>query len=775
MESAATIRLCTLGPVHGSSATGENLHAVAAQPRRVALLIYLVLAQPRGFHTRDQLLALFWPEHDEQRARNALSQAVHFLRRTLGTNAIVSGADDQLRANADLIWCDAIAFEAAVNVGQLSEALALYRGPFIDGFFVSSASPELDRWVEGERDRLGRLYQRALRQMADDTTATGDFAGAIMWHRKLAALDPLSSRAALGLIRALAASGELAGALQYARIYETLLREDLATSPESEFVEFVRAVRARAESPAPSDKYALVSEPGPARHSAPPAEVPGVASAPTTNIEPPRRRRVKYAGLALGGLLAASLALLTLAAGRHDRPPISCIAVLPIDNLSRDSTLEPVADAMTDVIITELGRYQQPQVRGRGSVLTFKNARKPIPEIGRELNCDGVVEASITRSGAIVHVDARILNASDDKLLWAQPFETDTSRTLVMQRTVTDAVVRHVQRLGGLTLSTPQPRRYVEPVVYQMYLRGRDQFRSRNAESLRQAVEWYQQAIDRDPKFAQAYAGLADAYNFIGGQGYGPVDYLDSARALTARALALDSTASEAHTTMAAILTGDGNWTRAESEFRRAIDLQPSNALAHHWFAFLLAILNRREEALDEIRLARNLDPMSQAIQGSHLEIEFFSGAKAPLGNPGSVKGMVDPMHAGSHAALGIGLARKGRCTEAYAANQRAQQLAPDNTLMLISLVGVHVLCGDSTRGRALLEQVEHRPDARLMAVHIAAVYTQEKKFDSAFAWLDKSRWLLPSYYELRVNRYLTPLRSDHRYAELLRRLQLPL
>lgn len=244
---------------------------------------------------------------------------------------------------------------------------------------------------------------------------------------------------------------------------------------------------------------------------------------------------------------------------------------------------------------------------------------------------------------------------------------------------------------------------------------------------------------------------------------------------MAARALSLDSTSSEAHTTMASILASNGNWTAAEREFRRAIELQPSNALAHHWYAMLLAILNRREEALDEIRRARDLDPLSQAIQGTRMVIEFFSGAKVPLGNPGSVKGMVDPMHPGSHATRAIGLARKGRCTEAYAANRRAQELAPDNTMMLISLVGVHMLCGDTARGRALLKQVERRPDAPLMAVYISAVYVHEHMLDSAFAWLDKSRWGLQSYYELRTNPDLAQLRSDSRYGELLHRLQLPL
>src|SRR5689334_14507848 len=172
----------------------------------MALLVYLVLAQPRGFRSRDQLLALFWPDHDEQRARNALNQAVHFLRRSLGTGTLVNGGDDQLRVDADLVWCDVTAFESAIAAGRTKEALELYRGPFLEGFHITAAATELERWVDTERDRLRRLYAGALQTMARNCESAGDFVGAVEWHRRLAALDPLNARFALGLIRGLAAA-----------------------------------------------------------------------------------------------------------------------------------------------------------------------------------------------------------------------------------------------------------------------------------------------------------------------------------------------------------------------------------------------------------------------------------------------------------------------------------------------------------------------------------------------------------------------------------------
>jgi hypothetical protein len=153
--------------------------------------------------------------------------------------------------------------------------------------------------------------------------------------------------------------------------------------------------------------------------------------------------------------------------------------------------------------------------------------------------------------------------------------------------------------------------------------------------------------------------------------------------------------------------------------------------------------------------------------------IEFYNGVKLPLGNPGNVKTIADRTFPLWHSVHGLNLARLGRCSEAYDANRIAQELAPDNTMMMLGLVGVHLLCGDSTRGHALLQEVERRPDAKHMAVYIATIYAYEHKPDVAFAWLDRAQWNLQTYYQLRVNNDLAPLRPDPRFAQLLHRLKM--
>lgn len=769
------IRLSTLGRV-SCTTESSDLHSLSTQPRRVALLVYLAVAEPRGFHSRDRLLALFWPDHDEQRARNSLSQALHFIRRAVAAEALVNGAEDQLRVDPALVWCDVIAFEDALAAGRTAEALALYQGPFLDAFHISAAATELEHWVASERDRLGRLYTRALERMALDREAAGDMAGAVEWHRKLAVHDPLSSRVALALMRALAEAGEPEAALQHARVHETLLREEIGAPPDPAITAFVSELRRRLATSAPDrnrHESLTSAEPGRAHGTVERVDSVTPPNAPAKAFSEKRRKR--HAMIAVGGVLAASLGFV-IASGKHAEavPRIGCVAVLPAENLSGDSTLGYFAEAMTAATINELGKYESPKAMPRASILSLRGSARTLPEIGRALNCEGIVQASITRSRNVAHVDAEILYAPLDRHLWAESYEGDTSQMLVLERRVIDAVTRHVRALAGQTGGAAKPNRRVDAIVYAAYLRGRDAFRSWNSTSVEQAVALYQQAIALDSTFAPAYAGLADAYDLMGELGYAPSNYLDTARTLARRALALDSASSEAHATSGFILTSDGDWTHAEVEFRRSIDLDPNNALAHLWYAVLLTIIDRKEDALSEIRRARELDPMSQEIQAKLVNLQFFAGVKVPLGNPGNVRGWANPTHPVAWATRAITLARKGQCAEAYQANHRAQELAPDNTIMLAGLVMVHQACKDSARARALLAEVKRRPDSQSMGIYIAIVHASAHEPDSVFAWLNRSRWGTQSYYLLREERNLDPLRSDPRFAALLQRLHMP-
>jgi serine/threonine-protein kinase len=225
------IRLRALGALDLRGSEDQELRVLLAQPKRAALLAYLALATPRGLHRRDTLLALFWPEHDTEHARNALSQAVHFLRRSLGAEVLVAANGDGLGLDWRDFWCDATAFEEALEAGRSVDAIELYRGDLLEGFHVADA-PDFERWLDTERARLGDRYGKALESIAAEREASGDYRDAVRLWRRLASRDRYNSHVALRLMRALTAAGDPAGALQHARMHETLLREDLAIAPD---------------------------------------------------------------------------------------------------------------------------------------------------------------------------------------------------------------------------------------------------------------------------------------------------------------------------------------------------------------------------------------------------------------------------------------------------------------------------------------------------------------------------------------------------------------
>ena len=235
------IRLLTLGALDLHSSDETELRAVLAQPRRVALLAYLALAAPRGPRQRDALLALFWPERDVESARNALNQALHFLRRHLGGDAFTSRGNE-IGLAPDHLWCDAIAFDHALESGRPDEALSLYRGNLLEGFHIGGA-PEFERWLEAERARLADRYMHATEFVAAQFEARGDFAAAAPLWRQLAARDPLSARITLRLMRCLVAQGDAAAAIRHAHVHQTLLRQELSAEPAPEIRTLVRELQ----------------------------------------------------------------------------------------------------------------------------------------------------------------------------------------------------------------------------------------------------------------------------------------------------------------------------------------------------------------------------------------------------------------------------------------------------------------------------------------------------------------------------------------------------
>ena len=789
MESS-THRLRTLGALDLRAADGTELRAVLAQPRRIALLVYLALATPRGPQRRDRLLALFWPDQDDPHARNALNQAVHFLRRALGSEAITGRTGDELGIDPRLLWCDALAFDDAITAHRPLDAVELYRGELLAGFHVPAVSAELVSWLEEARADYARRYAAALRTIAAEREAARDFTSAIDWRRRLAAQDPLNADAALELMRALAASGDAAGAIRHARVHEALARNELGAAVDARITALAKTLQEQPDAlrvAAPAPPVAIASS-----TPAAPAFTPDVERAPAAVPPPPplshpapappaaRARRTRIAVAITAGLAAlAAVGSFVVTGARAPALTPNCIAVLPFSNYTGNAADDDVADALTDALITELARYPTLSVISRSSVARYRKTTEPLPQIGRELRCGTAMSGSISRDGGRILVDAQLLDAERDRNVWAERFTRPATELPDIPHDIGEVVA---MKLGAAkapadsTRPTEAAARAVDPITYGIYLRGRDATLSRDPAGLERAINLFKQALLRDSAFAPAWSGLADAYRLAGGLGFiAESFYSDSAPRAAARAVALDPRLSVAHSSRAAILTDAADWVNADAEYRRAIELEPGNALAHQWYAAMLITLDRKEEALREIRRAVQLDPLSQSVRGLDNMIENYEGIARPRGVIGATPGLartrlVDPNHPGTRSARAVTLARRKQCPAARAEIDTAQMLAPGVAMVFVGRAGVELLCGDRAKAMATIAEVKKDPRVYVSGVYVAEFYVAIGERDSAFAWLDRTHYGMGNRMNLRMSPGLAPLRSDPRWAALLQR-----
>jgi len=345
-------------------------------------------------------------------------------------------------------------------------------------------------------------------------------------------------------------------------------------------------------------------------------------------------RRAWMPGL-LGGLaIIAVVALLEWAGwrqklfGESGVSPIRSIAVLPLQNLSDDANQEYFVDGMTDELITDLAQIRGLKVVSKTSIMQYKGTRTPTPQIGRELGVDAVVEGSVLRSGDRVRITAQLIRTATDRHVWAEAYDGDLKDVLSLQARVAEAITNQVKlNLTAEESGRLHSARAVNPEAFDLYLRGRYAWNQRNVEGFQKAIQYFNQAIEKDSNFALAYSGLADSYTLLALYGAGAPS-ITEAKAAAERALQLDSTLAEAHTSLAAVkILHDWDWQGAEREFHRALELNPNFAQAHHWYGnLLLGPEGRHEEGVAEMLRAQELDPLSPIIKADTGFAYFLAG-----------------------------------------------------------------------------------------------------------------------------------------------------
>jgi Flp pilus assembly protein TadD len=382
-------------------------------------------------------------------------------------------------------------------------------------------------------------------------------------------------------------------------------------------------------------------------------------------------------------------------------------------------------------------------------------------------------------------MNAQLVYGPTDRHLWAKSYERDLRDALMLQDELAEAIASEVR-----VAAKPRPRSHdaiegpanLAPrklYLRELYLRGRHSELSRSLAGVQTAKEYYRRAIEQDSTYAAGFAGLAGAYGLAAIYGYGPArPALDSARMMARRAFALDSTLPESRTALGITLADAGEFAPAEREFRRAIELGPSDAQAHFQYSMLLVALGRGREALEEADRAAELDPLApRGVVMMQRNAHYLITGERPFLKlaPGSRQSSILklPGEPWARRANAYDLAEAGKCAEARAEIEPAQQLAPGTVQMLVALSMIEWWCGDRQRARTLLAEIKRRADARDQASHIAIAHTLFGEPDSAFVWLGHQRWTMSKLTDLRAVRWLDPLRSDPRYAELLIRLEL--
>ena len=743
------------------------------------MLAVLAASGDRGV-SRDTLYAYFWPESSADSARHSLEQLLYALRRSLG-DSLFTGTNPLL-LNPEAITSDWADFEFAITQERWADAVPLYRGPFLDGFYISDA-PEFERWAGSERARLADRYNAALSTLAEAADTGLDRAAAVRWWRMLAVADPLSGRVSTRLMRALAVSGDLAGALQEAHRHEIVVQQELASPPDPAVAALARDLRAGAE----------VDRSVPRTSTMPSAQPLGgrtVVPAQAERVSPKRAWPRGRWFLVGGAALVTAFVLGTAARERSEGAPhasagetsdaeLPTIAVLPFTTHGGDPESEYFADAITDELITQLAKTGVLRVTARTSAFVFKGHDIDVRAIADSLDVANILEGTVQRVGNRIRLRVRLANAIAGDSRWSDSYDRELADVFAVQDDIARAVVGALraelgQHVAPRLVRTPR----TNLAAYEMYLRGKQEWYVRADSALRLAIDYFNRAIALDSSYAAAYAGLAGAYTLLGTGNYGDYNAREDYRialAAARKAISLDDSLAEGHSVMGFIKTVfELDWTGAEAHFARASELDPTYSQAHLQRSTLFTWLGRNEEAIESARRSQSTDPFSPVASAELARALFFARrydeALAELARTHAI----DSNFARLFLIRGEVYVKKNMLPEAIADLRRAAMVPKRppraNALLAFALAAA----GQREEALRLLGELHRRWQAgRIGAFDIAVVHAGLRNYDEAFAWLDRS------YQDRSIRPFIMDpifdeLRADPRFARLRRTLRLP-
>jgi TolB-like protein/DNA-binding winged helix-turn-helix (wHTH) protein/Tfp pilus assembly protein PilF len=518
-----------------------------------------------------------------------------------------------------------------------------------------------------------------------------------------------------------------------------------------------------------------------------PDREPAMISEPVIPPAAPSRRGILWVGIFSAAVLLAALTLWIghlLRPARAVKPPArTMLVVLPFVNLSGDPSQDYFTEGLTEEMITQLGGLNPERlgVIARTSSMHYKGSTERAGQIGRELGVDYLLEGSFRREDSRVRISAQLIRVRDETHLWARDYDRDWRDYLAVEDEIARSIAGQIeQQLAALPSAAPP--RIRNPQAHEDYLKGRYFWNLRTEPGHRKAIEYFEQAIAEEPDNARAYSGLADAYALLGSNPTWAItrkEAMKRARAAARKALALDDTLAEAHTSAAFISWHyDWDWPAAEKEFRRALELNPSYSTAHHWFAYYLMSQGRAAAALDEIHRAQETDPLSLITNTDAAEMLLFARQVDPAIEQARKVLEMDPNFLLARMVLARAYAQKQQLAEALQVLTGTVGTDADNLYLKALLAVTYALAGERAQAEDLLRQLTMQSEKRHteeLWMGIALAYALLGEKDEAFRWLDKSYQARDGSLTLiQVLPTFDPLRSDPRFADLVRRIGLP-
>jgi TolB-like protein/Tfp pilus assembly protein PilF len=706
--------MITVQLLGGASLRSGNtpLAGPPAQRHRIALLTMIVAAWPQPL-SRDRAMALLWPERDLANARRLLNLAVHVLRTALGEGAIAS-AGDGLLLNPSLVSCDLHAIRAAIADDTPDRVVRLYSGALLDGFHLDDSN-EFMYWLDERRSELSHAYVGALLTIADRQKRSGDVHGRVGTCRKLVALDPHSGVYAQALMRALDAAGDRAAAIQHAREHAQRLEVDLEVEPDTAVVALATQL---ARAPARPDP------------------------------------------------------VLTPRAGIR-----SCVvAVLPFLNLSADPGNDYFADGITEDVIAHLSKIRAMEVISRASVMQFKERKQSMKDVAATLGATSVLDGSVRHAGDRVRIVATLIDVASNQHLWVETYDREMTDIFAIQ---TDVALHIAAALKAQLTSDEQTRVHRKPTrdlqAYHLFLQGRRCLSKWTVDSVNDAVDCFELAIARDPSFALAYANLSMAHiEFAESGARPPGDAYARADQTIRAALKLDPELSASHCTLGYMKTvRERDWAGAEREFKRALELSPSNADALDLYGRLCSALGRHDEAIGLVERARELDPLAHRLDVATVLMRAGRYDDAVSLARNAVE--LDPAHDRALATLGWAYLLSGRRDDGLAQLERAVSLSPGNTMWMGQLGAAYGFVGKPAKANVILRDVEARAKSVYVSpYHFAYAHVGACDLERALDFLESAvKESGGAAYGIKSSFLFIPLRAHPRFRALLRTMRL--